>query len=86
MKVCAHDPINCIRRVNFLLTSMPQRQTVISQFYQLDRLVVEGGASVGSLPQILHHRNSPSLRVRRADDEAISFDKKILCKTAHSNL
>lgn len=28
------------------LSSMTQRQTVISQFYQLDRLVVEGGLSV----------------------------------------
>jgi len=26
-----------------------QRQTVVSQFFQLDRLVVEGGKSVGSI-------------------------------------
>ena len=25
------------------LADLPQRQTVISQFYQIDRLVVEGG-------------------------------------------
>jgi hypothetical protein len=29
-----------------LLTPSPQRQTVVSQFFQLDRLVVEGGNSV----------------------------------------
>jgi hypothetical protein len=27
--------------------SLRQRQTVVSQFFQLDRLVVEGGKSVG---------------------------------------
>jgi hypothetical protein len=29
-----------------LLTTSEQRQTVVSQFFQLDRLVVEGGKSV----------------------------------------
>lgn len=38
--------------VDYLLTVVFfQRQTVVSQFYQLDRLVVEGGISVCVLPR-----------------------------------
>jgi len=35
---------------------LPQRQTVVSQFFQLDRLVVEGGKSVWLLYLLDIHR------------------------------
>jgi hypothetical protein len=48
MKACFSDTVG---RVDYLLTVVfHQRQTVVSQFYQLDRLVVEGGISVCVLP------------------------------------
>lgn len=46
MKVCGNAD-NYHATARRLLMFMEQRQTVISQFYQLDRLVVEGGSSVG---------------------------------------
>jgi hypothetical protein len=46
MKVCANAWAGYMGQER-LLISTGQRQTVISQFYQLDRLVVEGGAAVG---------------------------------------
>ena len=36
-----------IENIHMLTSNSVQRQTVVSQFYQLDRLVVEGGMSVG---------------------------------------
>lgn len=36
-----------------MLMSYGQRQTVVSQFFQLDKLVVEGGKSVSSFSSLL---------------------------------
>jgi hypothetical protein len=41
--------INTSRNIQLIYSSI-QRQTVISQFYQLDRLVVEGGKPVRQAP------------------------------------
>lgn len=34
------------------IANIPQRQTVVSQFFQLDRLVVEGGKTVRDHPAV----------------------------------
>ena len=45
---CDHLPLNI--RHSSADSPILQRQTVVSQFYQLDRLVVEAGISVGHSP------------------------------------
>ena len=48
-----------------------QRQTVVSQFYQLDRLVVEGGLSVGhSLSQARTPLNLLTLDASQGKDKS----------------
>ena len=49
-----------------------QRQTVISQFYQLDRLVVEGGISVRDRQRANHGQQLTSGRAGRAATTARS--------------
>jgi hypothetical protein len=46
MKVCGNADM-CYITLRISLKAFEQRQTIISQFYQLDRLVVEGATSVG---------------------------------------
>lgn len=41
-----------------------KRQTIIGNFYQLDKLVVEGGISVGSSPRLRCLRTQPERGIR----------------------
>jgi hypothetical protein len=63
-----------------------QRQTVVSQFYKLDKLVVEGGKSVCAatiLDDSGKDANTHS-RASKQEREVASFDKKILSESFFS--
>ena len=63
-----------------------QRQTTISQFFQLDRLVVEGGKSASFLLKVWRELTNLMFRARRLGTRARLYERMIGHKISLSTL